>query len=185
VLVVAVAARDRRLVAVLVLGALAALALPQVRERLALLRNEGNVAMGGRRALWTVIGPELIAAHPLGMGWKAPRHEDFRAVSPHVQERLNHLHSNPMEVLLETGWLGLAAWLAWMGRAFGVGAAAVRRTRAAGGAAAALAIGGLGAFTGLMLNGLAEYNFGDMEILMVLLWIMGLLATFGRRGEPA
>jgi O-antigen ligase len=118
------------------------------------------------------------------MGTAAPTNDDFRRVSKRVELKLNHLHNNPLQVLLETGWLGLTAWLIWIATVFRL---MLRNLTAAGQAAwpraAALAI--LGSFLGLMLNGLVEYNFGDSEILMLLCLLMGAAEALRCRGPIA
>ena len=42
--------------------------------------------------------------------------------------------------------------------------------------AAGIALGVLGAFCAVMLNGVVEYNFGDAEIFMVLCFLMAMSA---------
>lgn len=165
----------RRFRPLLVLALLAglALALPQTRARLELIRTEFSTKKGGRWTLWTRVAPVLIRDHPMGMGVAAATNEDFRRVHRRVEPKLNHLHNNPLQVLLETGWIGLAAWLAWMVAVFRLMIRNLRRTAGdAPALAAALAL--LASFLGLMLNGLVEYNFGDSEILMLFVLIMGL-----------
>jgi O-antigen ligase len=175
-LLLAFASGRRRIL--LAVGAIAALVLllPPVQTRLGQLREEFSVKPGGRYALWTRVAPELIRAHPLGMGWKAPRHEDFTSFGVPVQEKLNHLHNNALQIVLETGWAGLTAWLVWMLATFGVMAGAVR---SAGGRqeVRGVALGALAGFTALMLNGVVEYNFGDGEIFMLMCLLMGLSAA--------
>lgn len=173
----------RRFRPLLVLALLAglALALPQTRARLQSLRTELSAGKGGRWALWTRIAPVLIPAHPMGMGIAAPTNEDFRRVYPRVEPKLNHLHNNPLQILLETGWIGLAAWLAWMAAVFRLMTRNLARAAddpALGTAALAL----LAAFLGLQLNGLVEYNFGDSEILMLFILLMGLSDALRENG---
>lgn len=175
--------RFRPLLILVVLAGLA-LAIPQTRQRLQLLQTEFSTRKGGRWTLWTQVAPVLIREHPMGMGTAAPTNDDFRRVSKRVELKLNHLHNNPLQVLLETGWLGLTAWLIWIATVFRL---MLRNLTAAGQAAwpraAALAI--LGSFLGLMLNGLVEYNFGDSEILMLLCLLMGAAEALRCRGPIA
>jgi len=155
---------------VLVAGGVA-LALPPVRERLGEIPEHLGVKAGGRGTLWLEVAPRIIRDHPWGMGLGAVRHEDLLAYSSRVQPRLNHLHNNLLEVTLETGWLGGAAWLWWMAALLGL---MIRDLRAAGGGVRRALLGGtLGAFVALMVNGLAEYNFGDGEIFLLLCLLMG------------
>jgi len=153
---------------------------PSVRERLWQLQRELNPENGGRLALWTEIAPVIIPEHPFGMGWKAVKHEDFTAVSPNVEPNLNHLHNNLLQVTLELGWAGLVAWLIWMGSVIVVFWKSYRKLSAVDSRMAGIALGGLGAFTGLLFDGLVEYNFGDSEIFMMMVLLMGLAAGVHR-----
>ena len=177
--VIALAARRRQVVLVIVLCAVALFAFPQVRHRVAQIQNEFSTGMGGRMKLWTQTGPKLIRQYPLGIGWRAVKYEDLRGATRRVQRGLNHLHDNPMQVALETGWLGLAAWLNWMGVAFYVMWTTYRRAAGAEPGSAAIALGVLGGFFAVMLNGVVEYNFGDAEIFMILCFLLGLSALVG------
>jgi len=156
------------------LGSLA-LSLPSVRGRLADLREVVNPQHGGRMVLWREVAPRLIPKHPFGMGYNASRPEDFREVLPrkiHIEPGLKHLHSNPLQIRLETGWHGLIFWALWMlhtlTRGFRKEPRDLRLFR--GGAACA--------FLALLLNGMVEYNFGTSEILMVYLILIGTLSYF-------
>ena len=156
-----------------VLAVAAAILLhPAVRARVADVRALVRDDAGGRIALWTDVAPALLPRYPFGMGWCAVTHDDLSPLADYLQPTLDHLHNNLLQVALETGWLGLAAWLAWMGTAF-----VVMGHNARGGTDGlprAFHVGILGAFTGLMVNGLVEYNFGDTEILMLFCFLMGL-----------
>jgi O-antigen ligase len=180
---VVIALVSRRWKPVVWAGAVLAMVLlsPAVRERVGQIGREFDIERGGRMLLWTEVGPELIAEHPFGVGWKAVKHEDFLAVSERVEPRLNHLHNNFMQVTLELGWLGLAVWTVWMAA---IGVTAWQAARAGRGAAAdpvraGLGLGVLGAFAAVMFNGLVEYNFGDSEIFMMLMLLMGWAAALG------
>jgi O-antigen ligase len=154
-----------------VLCAVALVFVPQVRDRLQLLGQEWSDRQGGRHVLWTKVAPAMLKQYPLGMGFKATKHEDFLPYAANVQPKLNHLHNNVLQVTLEMGSAGLAAWLGWMVLTFWILYGA---SRGGTGEAAQLALGALGAFCALMFNGMVEYNFGDSEILMLLCFLMGL-----------
>lgn len=171
----ALLAGRRRVMLILLLAVAGALAVPQVRDRLALLQEEFKLQTGGRYALWTEVAPRMMAEHPLGIGWKAARHEDFTRYEVRIQPKLNHLHNNAWQVRLELGWAGLLAWSAWMvtvlvmmGRNF--------RRLGADPAWSGLAYGVLGGFMALHLNGLVEYNFGDAEVFMLFNLLLALTA---------
>ena len=182
----AVLAGRRRVLLILLLAVAGALAVPQVRDRLALLQEEFKLQTGGRYALWTEVAPRMMADHPMGIGWKAARHEDFTRYDKRIQPKLNHLHNNAWQVRLELGWAGLAVWLAWMGTALVM---MWRNFRALDGhpAWSGLAYGVMGGFIALHLNGLVEYNFGDAEIFMLFNLLLGLTALMWtvRPASPA
>ena len=164
-------ARRRRLVLAVLLCAVAMGFVPQVRHRLQLLQEEFSDRQGGRHVLWTKVAPAMLKQYPLGMGFKATTHEDLRPYAKYVQPGLNHLHNNALQVTLEMGTAGLAAWLVWMIVTFWM---LYKASSARTGEASALALGSLGAFCALMFDGVVEYNFGDSEILMLLCFLMGL-----------
>ncbi|MFH0909220.1 MAG: O-antigen ligase family protein [bacterium] len=184
--VIALAARRRNVMLIIGMCAIALFAFPQVRHRVGQIENEFSQGMGGRLKLWTQTGPRLIRQYPFGIGWRAVKYEDLRGATRHVQRGLNHLHDNPLQIALETGWLGLAAWLNWMGVAFYVMWTTCRRAAGAEPEAAAIALGVLGGFSAVMLNGVVEYNFGDAEIFMILCFLLALSALVNHRlSRPA
>jgi O-antigen ligase len=91
-----------------------------------------------------------------------------------LKKRTGHVHNTPLQILVERGVLGLAAWL-WLWIAFY--AHAIRRLRQLPGEALAeraLVVGSIAAITGFLIGGLSEYNFGDSEVVMVAWAIMAL-----------
>ncbi len=183
---VALGQRRWRPVLVLAAAVLLLAALPPVRGRVAMMREEWTSLQGGRLDLWTKIAPRIIRDHPGGIGFAATRNEDLRAYGPVAEAKLNHLHNNVLEITLELGWAGLAAWGYWMLRTAVLMGRAARLARGAE-PGRTLALGTGAAFAGLMLNGLVEYNFGDGEILLLLLLLMGLAAALAapRAGSGA
>jgi O-antigen ligase len=174
--VVAFTARRTRPLAVAVLLLAALFMVPSVQERVMDLQREWAPESGGRLVLWTEVAPVLFEKHPWGMGWKSVRNEDFIAVSDRVEPGLNHLHNNLLQVRLELGWIGLAAWVMWMGSVWICLFRAARCT-SGGKGDGGLALGLLGAFSGLMINGLVEYNFGDSEVFLLMIFLIGLSAA--------
>ena len=169
------------LLAVIVAGALC---LPPVRARLMALERDFNANAGGRMTMWTRVAPELIKAHPWGIGYRQLTNEKMRAVAPNVERDRDHLHNNALTVLVETGWAGLAAYALWMGWAL---VDAVRRWRAARATSEAAAIAALVLllmFVGLLLNGVVEYNFGTSRLMIAAGVIMGA-GVLGRVEKPA
>ncbi len=156
----------------LALFAAAVLLIPAARHRLAELPREFDAHRGGRMTMWRKIAPELLQRHPWGIGYSALTNDRMREVAPEVEMNRNHLHSNPIQIAVEMGWLGLGLYLGWML----IAAAQARRLLAATRWdpplwAAALAL------LGLFLNGAVEYNFGDTELLVMYAILFGVMAA--------
>ncbi len=167
----------RRLLLVGFVAAAAALALPVVRNRLFELRAELTGAQGGRIVMWTQVAPALLRQHPWGIGFRSLTPELMRQCAPGIEPNRDHLHSNPVEMTVSLGWLGLAVYLAWMGAVLW---AAFRADRARPSARHGLAAALGGMFVALLLNGLVEYNFADAELVLVYGLLMGLAAAASR-----
>ncbi|MDD5706515.1 MAG: O-antigen ligase family protein [Kiritimatiellae bacterium] len=164
----------RYLLAGALLLAALALGVSPVRQRLALLRTELSSKYGGRVTMWTQIAPQLMREHPWGIGFRSLTNDMMRDAARKVgcrrlERNRDHLHSNPVEMAVSLGWLGLAFYLVWM--------AVVLRDAAATGAAPRPLLWMVAA---ILLNGLVEYNFADAEI-VIILGLLGGLAAAGRR----
>lgn len=169
--------RKWRVILILLICGLSLLAVPKVRERISMVRGEWQVEQGGRAALWTRVAPALLKEYPLGMGMRATKHEDLLGHTSYIQPNLNHLHNNLLQIAVEFGWAGAAVWSIWMILALVLFLKTSMRLHEAGHRLDGLALGVCGAFIGIMLNGVVEYNFGDSEILMLICALMGLSAA--------
>jgi len=89
-----------------------------------------------------------------------------------------HLHNNFLQLGVETGLFGLAAFLWLLGRAFR--SAWVRFRAPLAGNGQGLAAGVLAALAGFLLSGLTEYNWADSEVLLCLYMLLGLLNSTPR-----
>lgn len=150
-----------------------ALCLPPVRTRLTTLQRDFDPNIGGRATMWLRIAPELIKAHPLGLGYGQLTNEKMRAIYPDVERDRNHLHNNVLQVLVETGWPGLAAYLLWMSWALVVAVQRLRTAQAESEPAAIAALVLLLMLLGLLANGVVEYNFGTSRLMIIGGAIMG------------
>lgn len=144
---------------------------PTVRERwlmwqsgLAILRDHPLIG----------IGPGQVSAL-----YPAYRHPEATKAST------GHLHNSPLQVAVERGLLGFAAWgwlwIAYFRRAW----RAARGLAPSRGRERALAWGGLIAAVGFLVAGLFEYNFGDSEVLMLAYTVMALPFIAVREAPPA
>lgn len=170
-------------VAALVIGVAVLALLPPVQQRMANLRSELTLAHGGRLVMWTKIAPTLIREHPFGIGYRALderlMQETAHRLQVTVEKNRNHVHSNPLQIMVSTGWIGLAVYLVWMGvglhRSFGCGVGLKDRADRALRLTLAMML------LGLILNGMVEYNFGDAELVLAYGLIFGMLE--GQRGR--
>ena len=98
------------------------------------------------------------------------------------KQRTGHVHNTPLQILVERGVLGLAAWLAiWIAfywRAIGL----LRALDSSQTRERALVAGSIAAVTGFLVAGLSEYNFGDSEVVMVA-WVVMALPWAPKRGS--
>jgi len=170
--------KDLRLMAVMpVLAALFfVLAPPQVTDRFMSMFDARDPTRIDRVAMLKV-GARMVAAHPLaGVGPTrvSARYREFMGdgesgpVNP-------HLHNVPVQIAAERGLPALAAWI-WMVVTLVIDMARrLKRPETRFLAAAALS-----AIVAMLAAGLAEYNFGDSEFLMLFL----VLATLPYAAGP-
>jgi O-antigen ligase len=171
---VVLAARRRALAA----GALAALGLaallvPGVSERLQTIGRFEDDTTRERLAMLDA-GLRMVRDHPLtGVGVGQVKHLYPGYAGPEARRRsTSHLHDAPLQILVERGVPGLAAWLAiWV--AFFAGAARAR-ARAARPDDRALVLGSMAGVGAFLAAGLFEHNFGDTEVLLVTCAVMAL-----------
>ncbi len=136
---------------------------------------------GGRSSMWS-LGVEMSGRFPLGVGLDNARY--MRKLDPTMPETHLHMHNNFINVAVETGFLGLAVYLWWniLMITLGVKLWNYSRTleqpvkRQAGRLAAFFAM----TLLAWQVSGLVEYNFGDGEIRLVVLFVMGVLLALSR-----
>jgi O-antigen ligase len=84
------------------------------------------------------------------------------------------VHNTPLQILVERGLLGLAAWLAIWSAFYRRAIGTLRGLAASRSRERALVAGSIAAATGFLVAGLSEYNFGDSEVVMVAWAVMAL-----------
>jgi O-antigen ligase len=171
-------------------GGLAALVLgllvgpPGLRHRFLSMGDPEDATVKERRYMWES-GLMMARERPwlgFGPGGVKRGYRAFALEEAH-KKRLGHLHNTPLQILVERGVIGLAAWL-WIWVAFYVYAIGVLRRLAPDAVAArTVVIGSLAAITGFLVGGLSEYNFGDSEVVMVA-WAIAALPWVVAR-DPA
>ena len=182
--IVAASLRRRRPAAFGVLVALGVLMLllPGVRGRARSIVDPRDPTSSERVLMWKS-GLAMARDHWLtgvGPGQVKRVYPDYAAAEVTNKSR-GHLHSTPIQLLVERGLPGLVAWLAlfaaFVGRAVGIA-----RTAGTDPRGRALAVGGIAAVGGFLVAGLTEYNFGDSEVLLATTFVMALALAAGRRG---
>lgn len=168
---------SRRLAKWTVILALFSIALLEpVRSRVDSLVDHFTIS-GGRQEMWG-IGSEIVQRFPMGVGFQNAK--VIREIDSSLPATHRHLHNNLLNITVETGWLGLAVFCLWIYQLLKMGITSWRRmneeaynysNKRIGKLALFLAI----SFVGWQVAGLVEYNFGDAEIQMLALFMMGVL----------
>lgn len=150
-------------------------AVEPARERLGSLIDHFLI-QGGRSSMW-LLGLEMSGRFPLGVGIGNSRY--MRVLDPTIPQTHRHMHNNLLNLAVETGFLGLAGYLWWMAVVVGLGFWAWKKVKAEAAGprrhAGLLALFISIALLGWQVSGLVEYNFGDGEIRLIALFLMGLL----------
>lgn len=167
------------LVVAIGMGGIAASVLLSTRTSSAI--NFGDDS-SSRRIGYMKAGLRLIPQHPLlGVGMDAHKQHWHEWGFP--GEYITHTHSTPIQLAMERGLPALACyvWLMismgwWLWRSY------KQRQNP-------LAFGALAALIGFSLSSIVNYNFGDSEVVMLLLFVVALAIQF-RNGtasgsEPA
>jgi O-antigen ligase len=167
----------RRLLVVgaLLILAVAVLMVPGARRRAESIVDPTDPTARERWAMWAS-AVAMARDHPLtGVGPDQVKRRYAEYAAPELRQRpRGHLHNTPLQILVERGALGLAAWLSLFG-AFFIRAFAVLRSLAPGATRErALVVGSLAAIAGFLVGGLTEYNFGDSEVALMAYAVMAL-----------
>ncbi|HEX4950645.1 MAG TPA: O-antigen ligase family protein [Blastocatellia bacterium] len=153
------------------MGGLAASILLTTRTSSAI--NFGDDS-SSRRISYMKAGLRLIPQHPLlGVGMDAHKQHWHEWGFP--GDYITHTHSTPIQIAMERGLpaLGCYVWLMiamgwWLWRSY-------RKAKNP------LALGALAALLGFSLSSLVNYNFGDSEVVMLLLFVVALAVRYEER----
>jgi len=159
----------------LALAGAALLAPPELRHRFLSMTDPEESGVRERLYMWKS-GFAMWRERPLlGVGPGGVKREYSRYALPEAfKKRTSHVHSTPLQILVERGLLGLAAWL-WIWAAFYTHAIRLlRRLPHEARPERALVAGSVAAITSFLIGGLSEYNFGDSEVAMVAWALMAL-----------
>lgn len=149
--------------------------------------DPADTSMQYRRLMWAD-GWRLIREHPLlgiGMDSVLTRWRELGIRAYEQFGLVSHFHSTPIQIGVERGLVGLAAWLLLMVLYVRLLARLVGRTRAAADWwEHGLALGIFGAAVGFLASGLVHYNFGDSEVVMVFWLLCGVTLALDRLARP-
>jgi O-antigen ligase len=159
------------LAAVLVVGAVT---LPgPVAERVRSVVNLEDRTLRDRVAMWRA-GLSMISEHPLlgvGPGEVRAWYQHYRRPEA-LRPSTGHLHNSPIQIAAERGLPALAAW-AWLWVVFfREGWWILGRVGRELPIQRALVCASLAGVAGFLVAGLFEHNFGDAEVVMVVLALM-------------
>lgn len=157
------------LVAGLALLAVAFLVGPSaLRERFLSMGDPEEATVKERFYMWRS-GMAMWREHPwLGLGPGGVKRDYARFALPEaVKKRTGHVHNTPLQIMVERGAIGLAAWLVLWIAFYAQAVRVLRRTPPEDARTRALVLGSVAAITGFLVGGVSEYNFGDSEVVMV------------------
>jgi O-antigen ligase len=142
------------------------------------LRTVGDFADDSTRDRLAMLdaGLRLVVGHPItGIGPGQVKNVYPAVASPEALRRsTSHLHNTPLQIAVERGIPGLAAWVAIWVAFFGAAGRVLRRIPPEDDEARGLVLGSMAAIAAFLVAGVFEYNFGDTEVLLVALTLMAL-----------
>jgi len=166
-------ALPRRVLAIVLIPALAAAlaASPFIYRRIAMSFDK-SLETNYSRAVYRNVGLAMIKAHPLfGVGPERIKEAFPEYYKGKPLDYYGHLHNNILQIGAERGLLCLASFF-WLlielyRSLLNLFKNSDENTRWA-------ALGALGALTGFVIHGLTEYNLGDSEVLVLLLFLVSI-----------
>ena len=169
------AALPRRVVATVLIPVVIAglLASPFIYRRVRMSFDK-ELATNYSRGAYLSVGTQMIKDHPL-LGVGPERVDDefpkyYKDAQPETFY-FGHLHNNFLQIGAERGLLTLAAFIWLFAELYrsllGILKASEERARW-------VTLGSLAALTGFVVSGLTEYNFGDSEVLALLLFLVSI-----------
>jgi O-antigen ligase len=160
---------------------------PELRHRVLSMADPDEAGIRERFYMWRS-GLAMWRERPvLGRGPGGVKREYARYALPEAfKKRTGHVHSTPLQILVERGVLGLAAWLAIWAAFFARCIGLLRRLPSEATVERGLVVGSLAAIVAFLVGGLSEHNFGDSEVAMVAWALMALpWAIEPRLEQPA
>ena len=159
---------------VAIIGVLLIMPESVIKDRMLSLTDLNDWTLQARIFLWQG-GLQIFQDHPItGCGFKCVDvlHTQYPDPSGYIA-RHRGMHNNIIQLLVDTGILGLGTWLSvWAAYFLAIYKQLKKIT--INSVSNGLVIGSLAAGTAFLVGGLFETNFYDSEIVMLLYFIMGL-----------
>lgn len=179
IVITAIFTASRRLaifigLAALSLGGIATIALISTRTNNAVNFGDDSSA---RRVSYMKAGLKIIPQHPL-LGVGMDSHKKHFNEWGFPGDYVTHTHSTPIQIAMERGLPALGCYL-WLMVAMGLLAWRTYKKYNDG-----LSLGAFAALLGFFLSSLTNYNFGDSEVVLLLLFIFALVIKT-RDGQPS
>jgi O-antigen ligase len=133
---------------------------------------DSGLATNYSRKVYFDVGARMIQDHPV-FGVGPERIDDeFANYYPNTTQEFfrGHLHNNVLQIAAERGLVCLGTFLWFIGEIYRSLVQLYRRQDAPRWAT----LGALSALTGFFVAGMTEYNFGDSEVLLLLLFIVSI-----------
>jgi O-antigen ligase len=143
-----------------------------IYHRVSLSFQQGRFGPDSNRFELAIAGVRMIQDHPVfGVGPERIQKEFPRYSRGRQVDYYGHLENNLLQLAAERGLLCLAAFL-WF--VFELYAGLLGMLKTAKDEARWITLSAVSALTGFMISGLFSYNFGDSEVLLLLLFIVSL-----------
>jgi hypothetical protein len=129
--------------------------------------------------------PRLILRHPiLGIGWDSifshGRQWNLQAYRAYPKKQ-SHFHSTPIQIAVDSGMLGLVAWIWLLAAWFRLLLGNLQLTRGEDWFSRGLALGLFGSAAGFVLASVVHYTLGDGEVMGTLWFLMGCAVVLHRQ----
>ncbi len=173
--------RCKKIIPVIIVAAALLFLFQPVRERLFELKNEFSPLRGGRLAMWETV-PAILREHPMGIGIDNTGSVMYKYNSS-IESGHSHIHNTPLQILVEMGPVGLIAFTWWMAVFLKISYTTFRNIKNENVYEKSLMLGIFSAFTGFLINGMVEFNFGDSEVVMIIYILMGMTLLIRSRND--
>jgi O-antigen ligase len=159
------------LIAVVSLVVVAAAASPMIYRRV-MMSLDPNLSTNYSRGVYWSVGTKMVQAHPLfGVGPERIHDEFPNYNTGKPVDYYGHLHNNFLQIAAERGLLSLAAFVWFLVELY---RSLLVRLRDSEDDTHWAILGSIAALTAFVVAGITEYNFGDSEVFVLLLFLVSI-----------